>query len=279
MELLDVLSADMVALGQNLTSADQVLVRISELAASSHALSGIPSERILAALRNRESIGSTALGGGVALPHCRMEKAAGFVVGILTTRRDVRFDSLDDREVHTFAFVIGPREAPSAHLELLSQLSRFFRKPGNRKAIQNAANPQDVVEVIRSFCGSNVSVLPDIGTNLRMIHIFARSRDAFNDVMDVLASQGQNSAMIVDAERSDSYLASIPAFAGFMETTSSDRFGKVVVTVVHEKVANQLLRRLEFSCGNSHADNLLVTVTEIQHAMGTIGPAELTQGS
>lgn len=279
MELLDVLSPDMIVLGQNLSSSDQVLGRISELAASTHALAGVSSERILAALGSREALGSTALGGGVALPHCRIEKAAGFVVGILTTRREVRFDSLDGREVQTFAFVIGPREAPSAHLELLSQLSRFFRKPGNRKAILAAENPQDVIEVIRSFCGSGVSVLPDIGTNLRMIHIFARSRDAFNDVMDVLASQGQNSAMIVDAERSDSYLATIPAFAGFMEATGSDRFGKVVVTVVHEKVANQLLRRLEFSCGNAHANSLLVTVTEIQHAMGSISPPELTRGS
>lgn len=270
MELIDVLRVETVALGQNLVSGDQVLGRISELAASSGVLSGIPAEHILAALRSREALGSTALGGGVALPHCRLEKAGGFVAGILTTRREVKFNSLDGRDTQIFAFVIGPREDPSTHLELLSHLSRFFRKPGNRKALQNAESPQDAIDVIKSFSGSGTAVLPDIGTNLRMIHVFARSRDAFNDVMDVLASQGQHSAMIVDAERFDSYLASIPAFAGFMEARGDDRFGKVVVTVVHEKVANQLLRRLEFSCGNAHAGSLLVTVTEIQHAMGTI---------
>ncbi|GEM_PF-96372 len=274
MELIDVLRVETVALGQNLVSVDQVLGRISELAASTGALSGIPADRILAALKSREALGSTALGGGVALPHCRLDNAKGFVVGILTTRREVRFDSLDGREVQIFAFVIGPREDPSTHLELLSQLSRFFRKPGNRKALQNAESPQNAIDVIKSFVGAGTAVLPEIGTNLRMIHVFARSRDAFNDVMDVFASQGQLSAMIVDGERSDSYLASIPAFAGFMETRGDDRFGKVVVTVVHEKVANQLLRRLEFSCGTSHANSLLVTVTEIQHAMGTISSSE-----
>lgn len=274
MELLDVLSAETVALGQNLVSADQVLGRISELAASSVALSGTPAEQILAALKARESLGSTSLGGSVAIPHCRLEHAVGFVVGILTTRREVRFDSPDGRDVRTFAFVIGPRHDPSTHLELLSQLSRFFRKPGNRKALQNARNPQDAVDIVRSFSGSAVAILPDIGTNLRMIHVFARSRDAFNDVMDVLASHEQHSAMIVDTVRSESYLASIPAFAGFVEAAGEDRFGKLVVTVVHEKVANQLLRRLEFSCGNAHAGSLLVTVTEIQHAMGTISPSQ-----
>ncbi len=274
MELIDFLRVETVALGQNLVSVDQVLGRISELAASTGALSGIPADRILAALKSREALGSTALGGGVALPHCRLDNARGFVVGILTTRREVRFDSLDGREVQIFAFVIGPREDPSTHLELLSQLSRFFRKPGNRKALQNAESPQNAIDVIKSFVGAGTALLPEIGTNLRMIHVFARSRDAFNDVMDVFASQGQLSAMIVDGERSDSYLASIPAFAGFMETRGDDRFGKVVVTVVHEKVANQLLRRLEFSCGTSHANSLLVTVTEIQHAMGTISSSE-----
>ncbi|MFO7626516.1 MAG: PTS sugar transporter subunit IIA [Candidatus Fermentibacteraceae bacterium] len=274
MELLDVLGVETVALGLNLVSADQVLGRISELAASSKALSGIPVDRILAALKSRETLGSTALGGGVAIPHCRLEGAEGFVVGILTTRREVRFDSPDGREVQIFAFVIGPRQDPSTHLELLSHLSRFFRKPGNRRALQNAESPQDAIDIVRDFSGSSVAVLPDIGTNLRMIHVFARSRDAFNDVMDVLATQEQHSAMIVDAERSESYLASIPAFAGFMEARGDDRFGKVVVTVVHERVANQLLRRLEFSCGNAHAGSLLVTVTEIQHAMGTISSPE-----
>jgi PTS system nitrogen regulatory IIA component len=274
MELLDVLGSKTVALGQNLVSSEQVLGRISEMAASSEALSGIPVERILAALKSREALGSTALGGGVAIPHCRLDGAMGFVVGFLTTRREVRFNSPDGREVQIFAFVIGPRDDPSTHLELLSHLSRFFRKPGNRKALQNAESPQEAIDIVRGFSGSTVSVLPDIGTNLRMIHIFARSRDAFNDVMDVLASQEQHSAMIIDTERSESYLASIPAFAGFMEARGDDRFGKMVVTVVHERIANQLLRRLEFSCGNAHAGNLLVTVTEIQHAMGTISPSE-----
>jgi PTS system nitrogen regulatory IIA component len=260
MELLDVLRAETVVLGQNLVSADQVLGRISELAAGSEALSGTPADQILAALKARESLGSTSLGGGVAVPHCRLEHAGGFVVGILTTRREVRFDSPDGRDVQTFAFVIGPRHDPSTHLELLSQLSRFFRKPANRKALQNASNPQDAVDIVRSFSGSAVAILPDIGTNLRMIHVFARSRDAFNDVMDVLASHEQHSAMIVDTVRSESYLASIPAFAGFVEAGGDDRFGKMVVTVVHEKVANQLLRRLEFSCGNTHAGSLYPVV-------------------
>lgn len=270
MELIDVLGVETVALEQNLVSSDQVLGRISEIAASSEALSGIPAERILGALKSRETLGSTALGGGVAIPHCRLDGAASFVVGFLTTRREVRFNSPDGREVQIFAFVIGPRDDPSTHLELLSDLSRFLRKPGNRKALQNAESPREVIDIVRGFSGSAVAALPDIGTNLRMIHIFARSRNAFNDVMDVLASQEKHSAMIVDAEMSESYLASIPAFAGFMEARGDDLFGRMVVTVVHERTANQLLRRLEFSCGNAHAGSLLVTVTEIQHAMGTI---------
>jgi len=274
MKLLDVLGVETVALGQNLVSSDQVLGRISELAASSKALSGTPADSILAALKSREALGSTALGGGVALPHCRLDGAVGFAVGILTTRREVRFDSPDGRDVQLFAFVIGPRSDPSTHLELLSQFSRLFRKPANRKALQNAENPQDVIAVVRGCNGAGITVLPEIGTNLRMIHIFARSRDAFNDVMDVLASQEQHTAMIVDAERSESYLASIPAFAGFMEARGDDRFGRIVVTVVHERVANQLLRRLEFSCGNAHAGSLLVTETEIHHAMGTISSSQ-----
>lgn len=273
MELTDVLEGRFISLRQDLSARDQVLRRISEIASGAEALAGVPADSILSALKERESLGSTALGYGVALPHCRLDDACGFVAGVLTTNREIRFGSPDGHGVRIFAFVIGPNTDPSSHLEMLSFLSGMLRLPEHRKALLKATDPEGVIAVARGFRGAGTEVLPDIGTNLKMIHVFTRCREAFNGVMDVMASGGHSTAMIIDTERADSYLASIPVFAGFWNT-GGERFGRIVVTVVHEKLANQLMRKLEFSCGSDHSESILITVTDVQQAIGSLKPTK-----
>ncbi len=271
MEPAGVLDSRFISLGQELSTGDQVLSSISRMIAGSGPLAGIHQSAIQEALMQRESLGSTALGHGVALPHCRMKDAAGFAAGVLTTRREIGFGSPDGHGVRIFAFVIGPDHDPSSHLEILSFLSGMLRIPGNRRAILKAVSPVEVMDAARGFRSARTGTLPDIGTNLKMIHVFTRCREAFNGVMDVMASGGHSTAMIIEAERADSYLASIPVFAGFWNT-GGERFGRIIVTVVHEGLANQLLRKLEFSCGSDHSDSILITVTDVQQAMGSLTP-------
>lgn len=269
MEVSDVLSSRFVALGQNLSSRDQVLELISKLASSSDALAGIPAPQIRAALSERETLASTALGNGVALPHSRIDSAGGFVAGVITTHRDVKFGSPDGSGTRIFAFVIGPTDDPSTHLEMLSNFSGFLRRQENRKALLKTDSTDHVIRLIEEFRSPGSSVLPDVGPNLKLLHVFTRSSDAFNDVMDVLASGGHCAAMIVNAERADSYLASIPVFAGFWDT-EVNRFGRIVIAVVNEKLANQLLRKLEFTCGSDNSEDILITITDVQRAAGSL---------
>ncbi|WP_100638659.1 PTS IIA-like nitrogen regulatory protein PtsN [Marinobacter salexigens] len=74
----------------------------------------------------RERLGSTGIGQGIAIPHCRLE-GLGQVIGVLVTLEEaVDFDAIDNQPVDLLFALIVPKEATSEHLELLSQLAEKF---------------------------------------------------------------------------------------------------------------------------------------------------------
>ncbi|SFR42532.1 PTS IIA-like nitrogen-regulatory protein PtsN [Marinobacter gudaonensis] len=76
----------------------------------------------------RERLGSTGIGQGIAIPHCRLE-GLDHVVGVLMTLEEsVDFDAIDNQPVDLIFALIVPKEATSEHLELLSQLAEKFNE-------------------------------------------------------------------------------------------------------------------------------------------------------
>lgn len=79
-------------------------------------------------LISRERLGSTGIGQGIAIPHCRLE-GLDHVVGVLMTLEEsVEFDAIDNQPVDLIFALIVPKEATSEHLELLSQLAEKFNE-------------------------------------------------------------------------------------------------------------------------------------------------------
>lgn len=81
------------------------------------------------ALIEREEVGSTAVGNGVALPHCRLFSLDQLCVAVARHERGVEFGAPDGRPVRLFLVLLSPAEAPSAHLRLLAELARRVREP------------------------------------------------------------------------------------------------------------------------------------------------------
>jgi PTS system nitrogen regulatory IIA component len=77
-------------------------------------------------LVSRERLGSTGIGQGIAIPHCRLD-GLDRVVGVLMTLEDgVGFDAIDNQPVDLIFALVVPKEATSEHLELLSQIAEKF---------------------------------------------------------------------------------------------------------------------------------------------------------
>lgn len=107
-------------------------------------------KELLAKLIQREKLGSTAIGEGVAVPHCKIKGLKAPVVLLGLSRRGVDFHSLDGKPTHLFFLVISSAENPSLNLQILAAIAHLIRKSNNLvKKTKELSNPQDILEVIR----------------------------------------------------------------------------------------------------------------------------------
>lgn len=79
-------------------------------------------------LIGRERLGSTGIGQGIAIPHCRLEGLDHVVGVLLTLEESIEFDAIDNQPVDLVFALVVPKEATSEHLELLSQLAEKFNE-------------------------------------------------------------------------------------------------------------------------------------------------------
>jgi PTS system nitrogen regulatory IIA component len=135
MDISDLLSPDSIILRGGASSKRQALQAVAE--AASVAL-GLDEAKALEALLEREALGSTGLGSGVAVPHARVEGLEQ--VSALFVRLDtpVAYESLDDRPVDLLFALFAPLNAGAEHLRALAAVSRAMRSPELREQLRQA---------------------------------------------------------------------------------------------------------------------------------------------
>ncbi len=78
-------------------------------------------------LWEREQLGSTGIGAGVAVPHCKMAGIAQVVVAVALLREEIDFDAVDDKPVQLVFLVVSPEDQPAAHLHCLAAISKWIK--------------------------------------------------------------------------------------------------------------------------------------------------------
>lgn len=86
----------------------------------------MPRERVVASLSQREKIGSTGLGEGVAIPHARVKELERIQVAYLRLKSPIPFDAPDGRPVSDVLVLLVPKEATEEHLRILADTSQMF---------------------------------------------------------------------------------------------------------------------------------------------------------
>ncbi|MDQ1154361.1 PTS IIA-like nitrogen regulatory protein PtsN [Brevundimonas sp. SORGH_AS_0993] len=135
MDIGDLLAANGVVLRGGASSKRQALHAVAEAAA--HVL-GVEEARIFEALMEREALGSTGLGSGVAVPHARLreiERVTGVFVRLDTP---VAFDAVDDRPVDLLFALFAPPKDGAEHLRALAAVSRALRSSELREQLRQA---------------------------------------------------------------------------------------------------------------------------------------------
>jgi PTS system nitrogen regulatory IIA component len=101
-------------------------------------------------LLQREELGSTAIGEGVAIPHCKMKGVKNPIILLAISKKNIDFQSLDGKPSNLFFLVVSSPDNPSLNLQILAAIASLVRKSGSLlKKILSAENISAILEIIR----------------------------------------------------------------------------------------------------------------------------------
>jgi len=107
-------------------------------------------KELLSKLLQRENLGSTAIGEGVAIPHCKLKSISNPIVLLAVSHRGVNFNSPDEQPTHIFFLVVSALDNPSLSLQILAAIAHLVRKAESLiKRILEAKNIGAVLDIIR----------------------------------------------------------------------------------------------------------------------------------
>lgn len=135
MDIGDLLAPKGVILRGGASSKRQALHAVAE--AASHAL-GIEEGRVFEALMEREALGSTGLGSGVAVPHARLREIDRVTAVFVRLDAPVAYEAVDDRPVDLLFALFAPPKDGADHLRALAAVSRALRSPELREQLRQA---------------------------------------------------------------------------------------------------------------------------------------------
>lgn len=127
MELADILSQQSIIACAKVASKRQLLQLLADRASE---LTGLDSQVIFETLQNREQLGSTGLGNGIAIPHGKIKGLSGVVALFVRLAQPIDFDAVDDQPVDLVVMLLAPEGSGADHLKALSRVARLLRADG-----------------------------------------------------------------------------------------------------------------------------------------------------
>jgi PTS system nitrogen regulatory IIA component len=103
---------------------------------------------IIEVLKQRESLGSTGIGDGVAIPHGKIAELDDIVVAFGRSTEGVSYNSLDGKPVHLFFLLLAPENSAGQHLKILAKISKMLKEADFRKKLIKAKSQSDLYQVI-----------------------------------------------------------------------------------------------------------------------------------
>lgn len=108
-------------------------------------------EAVLSALLKRESMGTTGIGHGVALPHARTSAVNQIILAFIRTKNRIDFEAMDKELVSLIFVVVSPENDTASYMEVMAAIARILSKEENRKLLINAENPKKLISIIKEI--------------------------------------------------------------------------------------------------------------------------------
>ncbi len=145
MELSRILSADAVVSQLKATSKKRLLQEIAQVAETVY---GVPSRAAFAAIQDRELLGPTGTGAGVAIPHAHLNGLDGIKAVFIRLEKPVDYESIDKQPVDLVFALFAPEGAGADHLKALAQVSRTLRDPSVCAKLRSSEDPNALFAIL-----------------------------------------------------------------------------------------------------------------------------------
>ncbi len=148
---------------QQLIGPERVFIQLeaddinTALAAVSERISpdlDISGREILGALLDRERLGSTSVGDGFAIPHCKLQGTKKIYLALARFVQGVDFGATDGEPVRFLFVVLSPPDQPAAHLQVLSQIARVLKRKDLRRDLLAARETAEIIQSIQKVAAA-----------------------------------------------------------------------------------------------------------------------------
>jgi len=150
MTLSELLSEDRIVLDFKAKNREEALAELVRLVDDD-----VDRDALLSELQEREELGSTGVGNGVALPHARLDAVQVPTVAFARAQKPVDFGAIDGSPCHLFFLVVAPGDESQQdkYLQTMAKISRIMRDAAAREALSRAGSPAAVLEAVREAEG------------------------------------------------------------------------------------------------------------------------------
>jgi PTS system nitrogen regulatory IIA component len=152
MDLNDLLSVEGVVPALKVASKKQAIQELSERAA---ALTGLPEREIFDTLLQRERLGSTGVGHGVAIPHGKLVRLDRLFGLFARLDQPIDFEALDEEPVDLVFVLLAPEGAGADHLKALARIARVLRDPATATKLRAATDPSALYALLTQPAASS----------------------------------------------------------------------------------------------------------------------------
>jgi len=146
MKLSEIITIDKIIPELRAKDKKGVLGELAEVITSHHR--GIDKGTLVKVLVEREHLGSTGIGDGVAIPHGKLNTVGSPIVSFGRSKRGLDFDSMDGQPAYLFFLLLAPENSSGVHLQVLTRIAKMLKKSAFRKELMQAETREDLYRTI-----------------------------------------------------------------------------------------------------------------------------------
>ncbi len=272
MDLVDLITEDMCSIDIKAKRKDDAIIEMAQFIKKSPKLEHVPTDKILKALRDREELGSTGFGDGVAIPHCKMDEVDEFVAGIMISKKGVDFDSLDGKKAFIFFVVIAPSSKPNEHIKLLASISRVVKHKNVRKEMISAESITQLYETFLMQLEPNRIVKKKEIKKQKLLVVILYESYYLDDILEYFIEIGITGSTVIDSVGMGGILTKVPLFASFIDFLGSNKnYSKTILSVIDEDALKTVVEGIEDILGDlEKRSGAMIFTLDITFAKGSM---------